>query len=98
MRSTHRNLEAHPSIDRTASQTAQYANAAREVGMQSKVAVLDIWTTFMQLAGWRLGDKLLPGSKDMERELIFAELLCDGELDMLIMFVLQKLNIQRVAS
>lgn len=88
MRSAHLNIEANSSIDRTASQTAQYANAAREVGMQSKVAVLDIWTTFMQLAGWRLGDKLLPGSRDMEPELIFAELLCDGELDALMMFVL----------
>ena len=83
MRSAYQETRANLKIDRTASQTAQYANAAREVGMQSKVAILDIWTTFMHLAGWRLDDISLPGSKEMERKLIFAELLCDGELEVI---------------
>ena len=93
MRSAHRKMKANINVDRTASQTALYANAVAKVGVQSKIAILDIWTIFMQLAGWRLGDRVLPGSKDMERKLIFAELLCDGELIMVMMFVIQKLII-----
>ena len=79
MRSAKRQISEDPNIDRTASQTAEYADAVREVGKHLKVAVLDIWTIFMQMAGWRSGDRALPGSKEMDRVLIFRELLHDGK-------------------
>lgn len=79
MRSAYREANGNSNIDRAASQTAQYASAARDVAKHLGIAVLDIWTIFMQLAGWRQGDKLLPGSKETEPTLIFRELLSDGE-------------------
>ena len=81
MRSANQELNAKSNIDRTASQTAQYADVVREVGKHLGIAVLDIWTIFIQMAGWRPGDRHLPGSKEMNRALIFGELLYDGELN-----------------
>ena len=66
-------------VDRTAAQTARYATATCEVGRQCNVSVLDIWSVFMQMAGWRHGDTILPGSKKIDKKLIFSELLVDGK-------------------
>ena len=63
-------------LTRTADHTKIYADAARVVGQELGVAVVDLWTAFVKEAGWIEGQPL-PGRKD--RNSVLGELLCDGE-------------------
>jgi isoamyl acetate esterase len=65
--------------DRTAKHTAKYAAAARELGAELQVPLLDLWTIFMHKAGWKEGwTGALPGSKDAPRNTVLGDLLSDG--------------------
>lgn len=76
-------LEAHLltlGIDfetRTAEKTKVYADAAREVGVELGLEVLDLWSVFMERAGWEEGQPL-PGSKKSPGNQVLQGLLCDG--------------------
>ncbi|KAI9832649.1 MAG: hypothetical protein M1819_004234 [Sarea resinae] len=63
---------------RTAEHTRLYADAAREVGRELNVAVLDLWTTMVKAAGWQEGQPL-PGSKAAGQNLFLQGHLRDGE-------------------
>lgn len=62
---------------RTAERTKSYADAARNVGRELNIAVLDIWTAFMLKAGWKQGEPLL-GSSKLPRSPVLGQLLYDG--------------------
>jgi lysophospholipase L1-like esterase len=62
---------------RTASNTAKYAEAVRELGQKFSLPVLDIWAAFMKEAGWKEGDALA-GSTDIEQNQTLARMLHDG--------------------
>jgi lysophospholipase L1-like esterase len=65
--------------DRTAEHTAKYARAAQELGQELQLPVLDLWTIFMQKAGWQEGSTgALAGSRDAPRNKVLGELLEDG--------------------
>ena len=64
---------------RTAEITKKYADAVRDVGVDLGVAVLDIWSVFMEMAGWKEGDPLV-GSKKVARSKVLGRLLADGRL------------------
>lgn len=65
---------------RKAKDAADYAAVVREVGKDNDVPVLDVWTTFMEKAGWKLGDAVLRGSKESGKNPVLSDLLYDGEL------------------
>lgn len=54
----------------------------KEVGKEAGVPVLDLWTLFMEKAGWKGGDEL-PGEERLGKSEVLAELLPDGEFDVL---------------
>ena len=62
---------------RTAEHTKLYANACREVGAELQIAVLDLWSIFAELAGWRGGLPLV-GSKTVASNDLLVALLRDG--------------------
>lgn len=64
---------------RTAEHTKKYADACRQAGEELGVVVLDIWSVFMEKAGWKPGHPLA-GSKSAERNEVLGELLHDGRL------------------
>lgn len=65
--------------DRNAEHTAKYARACLQVGQELNLPVLDLWTIFMQKAGWQHGSKeALAGSKAAPRNEMLADLLSDG--------------------
>ena len=65
---------------RKAEHTKLYADACREVGMALNIAVLDIWSIFMDKAGWDGDkDKPLPGSKKCSKNEALGNLLSDGQ-------------------
>ena len=64
---------------RTAEHTKKYADATHEVGVELGVAVLDVWSIFMELAGWKEGQTLI-GSKKAARSDVLDQLLADGIL------------------
>jgi hypothetical protein len=66
-------------VRRTAESTRAYADKVRKVGRDLGVPVVDLWTRFMQLAGWEEGDERLPGSVDLPVNDKFEELMHDGE-------------------
>jgi len=66
-------------IRRTAEHTKLYADVCREIGLEHGVVVLDLWSIFMEKAGWKEGLPL-QGSKKVERSKVFGELLHDGTL------------------
>ncbi|OAP54776.1 hypothetical protein AYL99_11224 [Fonsecaea erecta] len=67
------------SEERTAEHTATYASACREVGKETGIPILDLWTIFMTKAGWREGSTgALIGCKDAPRNAVLGELLSDG--------------------
>jgi len=74
-------LRTNGSINETrkAKDAAEYAEVVREVGKENGVAVLDVWTAFMEKAGWKAGDAVLPGSKELGKDAVLADLLYDGE-------------------
>ena len=64
---------------RKAKDAAEYAQLVREVGKDAGVPVLDIWTAFMDKAGWKAGDHLpLPGSIELGKSAELGEMLPDG--------------------
>lgn len=64
-------------VRRTAENTARYAEVVRQVGKELNVPVLDVWTAFMEEAGWKEGEPL-PGSSSIEQNPVLVELLHDG--------------------
>lgn len=62
---------------RRASNTKLYAEAAREVAGSLGVPVADIWTRFMEAAGWQEGQPLL-GSRDVPKSEKLQSFLTDG--------------------
>lgn len=67
---------------RTAEHTKKYADACREVGEDLDIAVLDMWSIIMDLAGWTPGREL-PGSKTAPKNTVLQELLTDGKIDLM---------------
>ena len=72
---------------RTAENTKAYADAARTVGTELGITILDLWAVFMERAGWKEGKDgegeaskslPLPGSKKGPTNQVLGELLCDG--------------------
>ena len=65
--------------DRTATITARYADACREVGKEFDLPILDLWTIFMNKAGWNNGQQgPLIGSRAAPKSEVFEALLIDG--------------------
>lgn len=62
---------------RKAKDAGEYAAVVKEVGKETGVAVLDIWTMFMQKAGWDGGNSL-PGSENLGKNLVLEGFLYDG--------------------
>ncbi|KAL8768969.1 MAG: hypothetical protein Q9194_005569 [Teloschistes cf. exilis] len=62
---------------RTAEHTKLYADACRQVGKDLGSAVLDLWSIFMEAAGYVPG-KPLPGSKKATPNTALTRLLSDG--------------------
>ncbi|KAF4314343.1 putative gdsl lipase acylhydrolase family protein [Botryosphaeria dothidea] len=69
--------KGHDGLQRTAEHTKKYANAARKVGEELKIPVLDLWTIFMTRAGWAAGEPL-PGCRGVDRNALIEELMYDG--------------------
>lgn len=64
---------------RKAKDAADYAKAVRDIGNEYGVPVLDIWTVFMEKAGWKVGDFAIPGSKELGKSQVLSSLLYDGK-------------------
>jgi hypothetical protein len=65
---------------RKAKDAAEYAELVREVGKEAGLSVLDIWSAFMEKAGLKAGERLLiPGSIDLGKSAVLAELMYDGK-------------------
>ncbi|KAL8732022.1 MAG: hypothetical protein Q9166_002974 [cf. Caloplaca sp. 2 TL-2023] len=64
-------------VRRKAEYTKLYADACKEVGQTLGLVVLDLWSIFMETAGYESG-KTLPGSKKTERNAVLGSLLSDG--------------------
>ncbi|KAI9824961.1 MAG: hypothetical protein M1826_007213 [Phylliscum demangeonii] len=62
---------------RSAENTKRYVDAARAVGKELDIVVVDLWTAFMKNAGWKEGETLI-GSKSRPASHVFRELLFDG--------------------
>jgi len=64
---------------RKAKDAAEYAEIVREVGKETGLSVLDVWSAFMDKAGWHAGDSdTVPGTIGLGRSAALAELLYDG--------------------
>lgn len=65
-------------IQRLATSTKLYADAALGVGKELGVPTVDLWGVFMEyVGGWEEG-KPLPGSREIPKNEKFAELFRDG--------------------
>lgn len=66
-------------VRRTAEVVSQYAQVVRDVGSEMDVAVLDIWSAFMEKVGWKFGQPLI-GAKGVSQieGLELPTLLIDG--------------------
>ncbi|KAI4110512.1 MAG: hypothetical protein LQ339_001378 [Xanthoria mediterranea] len=64
-------------VRRTAEHTRLYAEACKETGQDLGLIVLDLWSIFMDAAGYEPG-KPLPGSKKTVKSPILGQLLSDG--------------------
>ena len=76
-------LNGTTEVSRTADHTKKYADACVEVGRETKVPVLDLWSVLMTRAGWKRGDSHLPGSKGEPKNAVLAEMLSDGKTSQL---------------
>jgi isoamyl acetate esterase len=65
-------------LQRTARNTKRYADACRELGKQLDSPTVDLWTVFMEAAGWKKGGPL-PGAKEADRNQVLGSLLLDGK-------------------
>ncbi|KAL8693543.1 MAG: hypothetical protein Q9224_003733 [Gallowayella concinna] len=66
-------------VRRKAEHTMLYAEACRKVGQDLGLVVLDLWSIFMEAAGYKPG-KPLPGSKKVEKNAVLHRLLSDGKI------------------
>lgn len=82
---------------RNAATTKKYADACREVGHRLGIPVVDIWSAFMKVAGWKEG-KTLEGSKELPPNSKLNELLIDGTLPFSCLVGLFILPFNRFAS
>ena len=75
--------EKYPELQglrRTAETTAKYAQAAREVGKENGLPVVDLWTAMIKKAGWDLAmSGPLPGSKELPQSEVLVDFLHDGK-------------------
>jgi hypothetical protein len=62
---------------RTANNTKIYADACRDVARSLGLPVADLWTAFMNYAGWKDGQPLV-GSRDAPANELLSTLLTDG--------------------
>lgn len=62
---------------RTANNTKIYAEACRDVARSLGLPVADLWTSFMNYAGWKPGQPLV-GSRDAPANERLSTLLSDG--------------------
>jgi isoamyl acetate esterase len=68
-----------PPPTRNAADAKLYAEIVKEVGREAGVPVLDIWSAFMEKAGWKEGDPLpIPGTLELGKSKELEELLYDG--------------------
>ncbi|KAL0263422.1 hypothetical protein SLS55_002402 [Diplodia seriata] len=67
-------MKGHNGLQRTAEHTRKYANAARKVGEELNLPVLDLWSILMARAGWVAGEPL-PGCRSVERNKLIEELM-----------------------
>jgi lysophospholipase L1-like esterase len=66
---------------RKAADAQEYAELVKEVGKEAGVPVLDVWSAFMEKAGWKAGDPLpIPGTLELGKSKELEELSYDGEL------------------
>jgi hypothetical protein len=65
-------------VIRRAKDARDFADATKEVGNECGLPVLDVWSAFMEAAGWT-GEGLLPGSEESGKNEVLAGLLHDGE-------------------
>ncbi|TKX24321.1 hypothetical protein C1H76_3425 [Elsinoe australis] len=66
---------------RSAAHTATYAEVVRQLGKESNSPVVDLWTAFLQKAGFEGpwdGKQELPGSKSLDVNEKLRDLLSDG--------------------
>ncbi|MCJ1478192.1 hypothetical protein MMC13_006868 [Lambiella insularis] len=71
-------LKGMTEVTRTAEHTGKYARACVQTGQEIDVPVLDLWAAIMTRAGWKVGDKILPGSRSAPPNPILKDLLLDG--------------------
>lgn len=64
---------------RTAEHTKLYADACRQVGEDLGLVTLDLWSIFMEAAGYVPG-RPLPGSKKTTPNAVLTRLLSDGKI------------------
>jgi hypothetical protein len=62
---------------RKAKDGAEYAELVRGAGKETAVDVIDVWSLFMEEAGWKTGEALL-GSKELGKNDVLTDLLYDG--------------------
>jgi isoamyl acetate esterase len=79
-------------LRRSAANTKAYADAAREVAYELEIPCCDLWTRFMEIAGWEPGAEL-PGSENLPPSEKLRELLSDGELISSKLYSIQCLHI-----
>jgi len=66
---------------RKAGDAKEYAQIVKALGAETGVAVLDVWSIFMEKAGWKGGEgEVLPGSLEGGKSEVLGELSDDGEL------------------
>lgn len=74
-------LKGIPAPRRKAEHTRLYAEAVKDVASQHDVALVDLWTLFMNHAGWEENSNpqaQIPGSKSLEPNSVLRMLLHDG--------------------
>lgn len=64
-------------LRRSATHTAKYAAACRDVATAYGCPVVDTWTSFAHQAGWKDGDVVV-GNRDTEENKAFQSLFTDG--------------------
>jgi lysophospholipase L1-like esterase len=75
----HNTVEGEYTPQRTANHTKLYADACKDIASELNVTHIDLWRSMMIKAGWKEGDKLIPGSKELPRNSVLRDYLSDGE-------------------
>ncbi|KAH8812661.1 GDSL Lipase/Acylhydrolase family protein-like protein [Xylogone sp. PMI_703] len=72
-------LGGYTGVVRQAKDAAEYAEVVKQVGRETGVPVVDVWSAFMERSGWKAGsEEALPGSAVLGKDKVLAELLHDG--------------------